>query len=164
MAIEVIQSDLTQFKCDAVINPANSYGYMGGGVAGALKRVGGIDIEREAVHKAPISVGSAVETTAGKLPCRFVIHAPTMKKPAMKIGADNVHKATFAAFTLAEKLKLNEIAIPGMGTGVGGVQPLDAAKAIIANAKKFESKFTTIFLVDRNTEMIEAFSKVLSEY
>jgi len=132
---------------------------MGGGVAGAIKRVGGIEIEKEAVSKAPIPVGSAIFTIPGSLPCRFVIHAPTMKQPAMKIGVGNVRLATTAALILGVELKLKTIAIPGMGAGVGGVPVNAAAREIVNVAKKYEDKFETIMLVDRNDDMIYAFSK-----
>ncbi|MDH7517323.1 MAG: macro domain-containing protein [Candidatus Thermoplasmatota archaeon] len=156
-----MSGDITQVRCDAIVNPANSYGYMGGGVAGTIKRVGGIQIEREAVSKAPIKVGEAVATTAGNLPCKYVIHAPTMKQPATKIGLENVKLATQAALDLAVKLNIKSIAIPGMGTGVGGVPADNAAKAIVSITKKFENKFEKIVLIDRNDEMVESFKKIL---
>jgi O-acetyl-ADP-ribose deacetylase (regulator of RNase III) len=161
MNIIVEKGDLTQVTCDAIVNPANSYGYMGGGVAGVIKRIGGIEIENEAVSKGPVPVGKAVVTTAGSLPCKYVIHAPTMKQPAMRIGIDNVKLATKAALDLAIKLKLKSIAIPGMGTGVGGVETNIAAKAIVDIVKQYESKIEKIMLIDRDTEMIESFNKHL---
>jgi len=156
MSIVVKRGDLTRIPCDAIVNPANSFGYMGGGVAGAIKRVGGIEIEKEAVSKAPIPVGTAVETTAGSLPCKYVIHAPTMKQPAMRIGKENVKLATQAALELDVKLNLKSIAIPGMGTGVGRVPVEDAAKAIAGIAKEFENKFEKIILIDRNEKMVNS--------
>jgi len=161
MAIVVERGDLTQISCDAIVNPANSYGYMGGGVAGAIKRIGGIEIEKEAISKAPIPVGNAVATTAGSLPCKYVIHAPTMKQPAMRIDVDNVRLATKAALEIGVKLNLKTIAIPGMGTGVGGVSVNDAAKTITSLAKEFENKFEKIILIDRNEDMIESFKKYI---
>lgn len=161
MTIIVKSGDITKISCDAIVNPANSYGYMGGGVAGAIKRVGGNEIEKEAIAQAPIFIGSAVATTAGILPCRFVIHAPTMKKPAMKIPVENVAKATQAALRLGKEMQIKNIAIPGMGTGVGGVLPQDAAKAMIAVAKKFEESFENIYFIDRNDSMIHAFMTFL---
>ena len=158
MSIIVKLGDLTQINCDAVVNPANSFGYMGGGVAGAIKHVGGVEIEKEAVNKSPIVVGKAVSTTAGSLPCKYVIHAPTMKRPAMRIGVENVMLATQAALRLAKEMGLSSIAIPGMGTGVGGVSHRKAAEAIVKIAKEFEDSFETIFLVDRNKEMIDSFN------
>ena len=100
MTLVVQKGDITELKVDAIVNPANSSGYMGGGVAGVIKRIGGFEIEKEAVSKAPIPVGDAVVTTAGKLPCKYVIHAPTMKQPAMRIGVENVRLATRAADTV----------------------------------------------------------------
>ncbi|UCB57993.1 MAG: macro domain-containing protein [Thermoplasmatales archaeon] len=161
MNIVIQKGDLTQITCDAIVNPANSYGFMGGGVAGAIKRVGGTQIEKEAISKAPIPVGSAIHTDSGSLPCKYVIHAPTMRQPAMRINVENVKAATQAAFKLGIKLGLRTIAIPGMGTGVGGVPVDDAAKLIVNISKKFIEEFDKIFLIDRNEEMIEAFRKYL---
>ena len=159
MSIIVKKGDLTRISCDAIVNPANSFGYMGGGVAGAIKQVGGVEIENEAITKAPIPVGTAVFTVAGSLPCSFVIHAPTMEQPAMRIGVDNVRDATRAALELGVELHLKTIAIPGMGTGVGGVPVNEAAEAIVSIAKGLEDKFEKIILIDRNDEMVEAFKK-----
>jgi len=162
MSVVFMSGDITQISCDAIVNPANSYGYMGGGVAGAIKRVGGIEIEREAISKAPIKIGKAVVTTAGNLPCKYIIHAPTMKQPAMQIGLENVKLATQAALDLAVKLNLRSIAIPGMGTGVGGVPIDDAAKAIVKIAKDFEDKFEKIILIDRNDEIVKSFKNFIN--
>jgi len=161
MGIITKQGDITQIDCDAIINPANSFGYMGGGAAGAIKRAGGKEIENEAVSKAPIVVGEAIATTAGDLPCKYVIHAPTMKRPAMRTNVENIEQATQAALKLAEKLNLRCIAIPGMGTGVGRVPQEKAAKAITTIVKEFENKFETIILIDRNKKMIDSFNSFL---
>ncbi len=76
--ISVVHADITQLAVDAIVNAANSELWMGGGVAGAIKRAGGTVIEQEAMAKGPIPVGEAVVTSAGRLPCRHVIHAATM--------------------------------------------------------------------------------------
>lgn len=91
--ISVITGDITKLKVDAIVNPANSMLLMGGGVAGAIKKVGGKEIEDEALKSAPISVGEAIATNAGKLKAKYVIHAPTMEKPAMQTTVDNVKLA-----------------------------------------------------------------------
>ena len=161
MAIIIERGDLTQIDCDAIVNPANSFGYMGGGVAGAIKRIGGIEIEKEAISKAPIEVGKAVATNAGTLTCKYVIHAPTMKQPAMKIGVENIKLATQAALELGVELNLKTIAIPGMGTGVGRVPVEDAAEAIVSIAKQFENKFEKIILIDRDEDMVDSFNSFL---
>ncbi len=161
MKIKVLKGDLTELEVDAIVNPANSLGYMGGGVAGAIKRKGGREIEEEAVKKSPIEVGSAVATTSGKLKCRYVIHAPTMERPAMRIGVDNVEKATRAAFELAKSMKLKSIALPGMGTGVGGVKEEDAARAMMKVAKDYIEHFDEIIFIDINERMVDAWKRLL---
>ena len=162
MTIFIEKGDLTKITCDAIINPANSFGYMGGGVAGAIKRIGGMSIEKEAISKAPIPVGKAIVTSAGTLSCKYIIHAPTMKEPAINIDVNNVKLATKAAFDLGVKLKLKSIALPGMGTGVGGVPTGDAAKVIAEIVKEFEDKFEKIILIDGNDEMIKSFHQFLN--
>jgi O-acetyl-ADP-ribose deacetylase (regulator of RNase III) len=162
--ISVVQGDITQMQADAIVNPANSRLIMGGGVAGAIKRIGGPTIEKEAVQKGPIRVGEAVATGAGKLKARYVIHAPTMPLPAMSTDLKNVEKATSAALRLARGLKLSTIAIPGMGTGVGGVPAKDAAQTMIEAIKHHLSEETTlrkIVLVSIDKTLIDAFESVL---
>lgn len=161
MKITIIQGDITTVEVDAIVNAANSYGYMGGGVAGAIKKVGGEEIETEAVSKAPIPIGSAVITTGGRLKCRYVIHAPTMEQPASLIDVGNVIEATKAALECADENNLKKIAIPGMGTGVGGVPRDKAAVAMINVIVNFNEKsLEEVILVDRNKEMVDGWNKV----
>ncbi|HEC81546.1 MAG TPA: macro domain-containing protein [Thermoplasmatales archaeon] len=162
MSLTVKKGDITRVVCDAVVNPANSLGYMGGGVAGVIKRVGGLEIEKEAVGKAPIRVGSAVATTAGLLPCRFVIHAPTMEQPAMRTDVEKIRKAVRAAFVVAKSLGLKRIAFPGMGTGVGGVETRDAAHVMVEVAREYLGDFDEIVFVDVNEDMVNAWRKEVS--
>ena len=163
MSLTVKKGDITRVVCDAIVNPANSFGYMGGGVAGAIKRAGGNKVEKEAVSKAPIQVGSAVATTAGSLPCRYVIHAPTMEQPAMRTDKEKIREATEAAFLTAKKLGVKQIAFPGMGTGVGGEKPGDAARVMLSVAKEFINDFERIVFVDVNDEMVNAWKKELNQ-
>ncbi len=158
--IRIVLGDITKVKCNAIVNPANSGCSMGGGVAYAIKRRGGDIIEQEAMKKAPVKVGTAIQTKAGKLPCRYVIHSPTMENPAEKANADNVRKATRAALILAKKLRLQSIAFPGMGTGTGGMNYMEAAKSMAEAIGKF--KFNDIILVARNIEMMNAFEAAIN--
>ncbi|MBU0762918.1 MAG: macro domain-containing protein [Candidatus Altiarchaeota archaeon] len=139
--VSALKGDITSFRCDAIVNPANSYGVMGGGVAFALKRVGGQVIEDEAVALAPIPVGVAVSTSAGNLQCKYVIHAPTMHEPAELVGVENVLKATDAALKCASSLGISSLAFPGMGTGVGGVHASAAAEAMVSSICDFNPSF-----------------------
>jgi len=130
LEIEIIKGNLLEAAVDAIVNPANSLGVMGGGVAGAIRRAGGVEVEEEAVSRAPIPVGNAVVTTAGKLPFRGVIHAPTMEAPAMPASEEDVRKATLAALQSADASGFSSIAFPGMGTGVGGLSCSQAARVM----------------------------------
>jgi len=154
------KGDITEEECDAIVNPANSSGIMGGGVALAIKRKGGEEIEKEAMEKAPVQVGEAIFTRAGKLKCKYVIHAPTMERPAQKIPLENVRLATRAALKLAEKLKIKSMAFPGMGTGVGGIKAEDAAKVMVEEFKKF--KELEIRVVAFDEDLYRAFKKLVT--
>jgi O-acetyl-ADP-ribose deacetylase (regulator of RNase III) len=139
MRVSVRLGDLTEEKADALVNPANSYGSMGGGAALALKRAGGVVVEEEAIRAGPTPVGRAVATSAGRLSARFVIHAPTMELPAQGIEPENVERATYAALECASRLGLRSVAFPGMGTGVGGVGKKIAAGAMVKAIKRFSA-------------------------
>ncbi len=146
------------------MNPANSRLIMGGGVAGAIKRAGGPAIEKEALQRAPIRVGDAIATNAGKLDARHVIHAPTMSLPAMTTDLKSVEKATSAALRVAKDLGLSSIAMPGMGTGVGGVPVEEAAETMIEAIRQHLSEGTTlklIFLVSIDQALTGAFESHL---
>jgi len=161
--IRVVLDDLTRVKCDAIINPANSFGWMGGGVALAIKSAGGEEIEKEAVARAPIPVGKAVATTGGKLPARFVIHAPTMREPG-RTDLESVRKAVRGALELANRLRLNSIAFPGMGTGVGGVPIDEAANAMVEEIRMWGKGFPKkVMLVARDGGLKRAFEKAVEE-
>ncbi|MCE4617347.1 MAG: macro domain-containing protein [Desulfurococcales archaeon] len=128
--LEVREGDITRLEVDAIVNAANSFMWMGGGVAGAIKRRGGEEIEREARRYAPVPIGSAVITSAGRLPARYVIHAPTMERPAMRIPLENAVKATKAALHVASQRDIDSIAFPAMGAGVGGLSVYEVARAM----------------------------------
>ena len=164
MEIEVRQGSLLDVDADVIVNPANSHGYMGGGVAGVIRRFGGEDIEKEAVSRAPIPVGKAVLTTAGKLKFKGVIHAPTMEEPAMRTTEDKVRRATRAALKLADERCFKSIAFPGMGTGVGRVPKDVAAKAMVEEIKSFKPKcLEKVILVDLDEEMVQEWKKAIDE-
>lgn len=140
---------------DAVVNPANSLGIMGGGIGGALRRQGGDVIQQAAMAAAPIAVGAAIVTTAGQLPAKNVIHVPTMEEPGMKIGAENVRRAARAALIASDRNNFKVIAIPGIGTDLGDVPFDEAARAIVEEIRAHRRPCPeTIYLVDNHDEMI----------
>ncbi|HIQ31145.1 MAG TPA: macro domain-containing protein [Aquifex aeolicus] len=164
MEIIVRSGSLFDVEADVIVNPANSYGYMGGGVAGAIKRMGGEEIEKEAVERAPINVGEAVLTTAGSLPFKGVIHSPTMEEPAMKTTEDKVRKAVRAALKLADDLCYRSVAFPGMGTGVGRLPKDVAARAMVSEIRGFRATcLERVILVDLDEELVNEWKKALEE-
>lgn len=160
--ITVTTGDITKLEVDAIVNAANSLLIMGGGVAGAILRAGGREIQEEASKKAPVPVGKAVATTPGKLKAKHVIHAPTMERPAMPTSKQNVRLATRGALECACQLGIVSIAFPGMGTGVGGLNVEEAANIMVDEIKSHVESGTSlkkVVLVGFGSDLTEAFAK-----
>src|SRR5215216_7395588 len=126
--VEVLDTDITTLDVDAIANAANTDLAHGGGVAGAIVRAGGPEVQRESDRRAPIGLGEAVETTAGAMPPRWVIHAATMRLGG-PTSADIVRRATAATLARADELGARSLALVAFGTGVGGF-PMDEAARI----------------------------------
>ncbi len=117
-------------EADAIVNAANNQLWMGSGVAGAIKRRGGPEIEKQAVAKGPIPVGEAIVTGAGRLSAKWVIHAAAMG-PDLETDEDKIRSATRNALRRASELNAASVAIPSIGTGVGGFPVDRAANAMV---------------------------------
>jgi O-acetyl-ADP-ribose deacetylase (regulator of RNase III) len=130
--LSVVDGDITALEVDAIANAANNALWMGSGVAGAIKRAGGEEIEREAVAKGPIEVGEAVATGAGRLQASWVIHGAVMGQD-LQTDADLVRRTTGSCLRVADELGAESLALPAFGTGVGGF-PLDECAAIMVEA------------------------------
>ena len=126
--VEVLEVDITALEVDAIANAANTDLMHGGGVAGAIARAGGAEVNRESREKAPIGLGEAVETTAGEMPSEWVIHAATMELGG-PTSAEIIRQATASTLSKADELGARSLALVAFGTGVGGF-PLDQAAAI----------------------------------
>ena len=162
MQVHVAKADLTLLPVDAIVTPANSLGIMGSGIAGSIRRRGGDTIQHEAMACAPIAVGAAVVTSAGRLYAKHVIHAPTMEEPGSKIGVENVRRATRAALIAAGRNGFEVIAMPGMGTGVGGVPVDEAARAMVDELRAHRQPLpATVYLVGTNDMLLSAFDAAL---
>lgn len=162
MNIIVLKRSIIEVEVEVIVNPANSRGLMGGGVAGVIRKFGGEEIEKEAVEKSPIPVGSAILTTAGKLKFKGVIHAPTMEEPAMPSSKEKVRQATRASLELADEKGFKSIAFPGMGTGVGRVSKSVVAMTMLKEIKGFKPKsLEKVILVDIDDEMVRAWEESL---
>ena len=137
---------------------------MGGGVAEAIKRAGGLEIEREAIAQAPIPIGKAALTTSGSLKAKHVIHAPTMENPVQLTDLDRIKKATLAALQCADENNLKTISMPGMGTGVGAVPKDKAAKTMVQAIKNFKAdSLEEVILIGFSDDLVEEFEKALKE-
>lgn len=135
--IEITRGDITKQDVDAIVNAANNHLWMGAGSAGAIVRAGGREIEDEAISQGPIEIGEAVVTGGGDLPARHVIHAAAMGEDLIT-SAELIRAATENALKRAEELKLSSVALPALGTGVGGF-PLDQAARIMLGVAKQRS-------------------------
>jgi O-acetyl-ADP-ribose deacetylase len=132
MTLEIADDDIAGQTTDAVVNAANNHFWMGAGVAGAIKRRGGDEVEREAMGQGPVEPGECVITSGGGLAARYVIHAAVMGQD-LQTSARLIERATRNSLALAEARRLESIAFPAFGTGVGGF-PLDECVGIMIAA------------------------------
>src|SRR4051812_37860622 len=157
----VKQADITRLEVDAIANAANSQLLHGGGVAGAIARAGGPDLERESRERAPVPVGQAVETTAGPMPARWVIHAATMEQPGGRTDADVVERATRATLAKAEELRARSLGLVAFGTGVGGFPLDEAARIMVGVAREHSGAIERIVFAVHGDEAERAFRDAL---
>ena len=159
MKIKVKKGDITEILADAIVNAANEQLWMGAGVAGAIKRKGGIEIEKEAMAKGPIVHGGAIETSAGNLKAKYVIHAAGMRSDG-KITEESLANTVKNTLTVAERLKIKTIAFPAIGTGVAGFPAEKCAKIMFDVIKKHQTKnMEEIILVLFSEELFSIFVK-----
>ena len=131
----MLQADITTLDVDAIANAANTELAHGGGVAGAISRAGGPEVQRESDRRAPIGLGEAVETTAGAMPSRWVIHAATMRLGG-PTSADIIRRATANTLAQADALGARSLALVAFGTGVGGFPVQEAARIEVEQVRR----------------------------
>ena len=139
MKIELIRADITLLEVDAIVNAANSQMQHGGGVAGAILRRGGAVIQRESDRIGYVPVGNAAVTSAGALPCRYVIHAVG---PRMGEGNEEtkLQSATLASLERAEELRVRSLALPAISTGIFRFPLASCARIMIQCALAFSER------------------------
>jgi O-acetyl-ADP-ribose deacetylase len=158
--LEVIAADVTRLDVDAIANAANTQLAHGGGVAGAISRAGGPAVQRESSEKAPIGLGEAVETTAGDMPAKWVIHAATME-PGGPTSADIIERATRSTLAKAEELGARSLALVAFGTGVGGFPLHEAARIMVGAAREHTGHLERIVFAVHGDEAERAFREAL---
>jgi len=162
--IEVADTDITRLEVDAIANAANTELRHAGGVAAAISRAGGPEVQRESLARAPIGLGEAVETTAGDLPATWVIHAATMELGG-PTSAAIIRAATASTLRRADALGARSLALVAFGTGVGGFPLDEAARIEVDEARSYLADARTlervVFAV-RGAEAARAFQAALS--
>jgi len=163
-SIAIERGDITDWEVDAIVNAANSTLAMGTGVAGAIKRKGGVIIEEEAIRQGPIEVGEAVLTTGGNLPATHIIHAAVMG-PDLKTDAEKIAATTRAVLALAAKHRITSLALPALGTGVGHVPAAVSANAmlnaVVAHLKGSPTGLKRVIFVLYQDDAYKAFTDTL---
>ena len=159
-SLEVIAGDVTKMEVDAIANAANTELKHGGGVAAAISRAGGPEVQRESDSKAPIGLGEAVETTAGDMPARWVIHAATMELGG-PTSAEIVERATRSTLARAESLGCRSVALVAFGTGVGGFPLEQAALLMVGAAREHTGDLERIVFAVHGDEAERTFREAL---
>ena len=159
--LEVTRSDVTTLEVDAIANAANTELKHGGGVAAAISRAGGPEVQRESDEKAPIGLGEAVETTAGDMPAKYVIHAATMELGG-PTSEEIIEKATRSTLAKAEELGCRSIALVAFGTGVGGFPLEEAARIMVGAAREHEGGLERIVFAVRGEDAEKAFEEAVA--
>jgi O-acetyl-ADP-ribose deacetylase (regulator of RNase III) len=134
-ALEALDADITGLEVDAITNAANTELRHGGGVAAAIARAAGPELDVESRERAPIGLGDAVETTGGRLPARWVIHAATMELGG-PTSADIIRRAARSTLERADQLGARSLALVAFGTGVGGFPVAEAARIEVEEARR----------------------------
>jgi len=134
--IRLVQGDITERDTDAIVNAANSFLQHGGGVAGAIVRKGGYIIQEESDKIGFTPVGTAVITSAGKLPARFVIHSVG---PRMGEGDEDnkLRGAVLNSLLLASEKGLRSISMPAISSGIFGFPKDRCAEILVRTALNY---------------------------
>lgn len=138
--LQIVQGDITAETVDAIVNAANQYLKHGAGVAGAIVRRGGPSIQAESSQwvrrHGLVSHAQPAYTRAGKLPCRYVIHAVG---PVWGEGDENekLAAAIRGSLQLAHELGLSSLALPALSTGIFGFPKLQAARVFLTTIQDY---------------------------
>jgi O-acetyl-ADP-ribose deacetylase len=137
--LRLVRGDITERNVDVIVNAANSNLNHGGGVAAAIVAKGGQIIQDESDKIGYVPVGNAVMTTAGKLPCKAVIHVvgprygEGKEEKKLRLAINNV-------LNLAEQNNFKSISIPAISTGIFGFPKEKCAKILVEESINFAEK------------------------
>lgn len=133
--ITLIHGDLTEMDVDAIVNAANNDLQLGGGVAGAIRRKGGPEIQRECDAIGSVPVGGAAITSGGQLEARHVIHAASMQLGG-RTTPSALRSSTANSLRIAAQNHLKTVAFPAVGTGIAGFPMRECAEIMLAETLK----------------------------
>jgi len=141
--LQLVQADITEMQTDAIVNAANAQLILGAGVAGAIRKKGGPDIQKACDKAGAAFVGGAVITTAGNLKSKYVIHAVG---PRMGEGNEDekLKNATLNSLKLADENNLKSISFPAVSTGVFGFPIQRCAEIMLKTSIDFLKKNTAL--------------------
>lgn len=163
--IELWNGDICDLEVDAIVNAANVSLWMATGVGGAIKRAGGDDIEFAAVRQAPVPLGGAIVTAAGRLAARAVIHAVSLDRDR-RTSAPVIEAAVRSAMARGREIGATSVAFPALGTGVGGF-PLEEAARITVQTVRDElpasPSIQHVIFALRGAAAYQAFQDALAE-
>jgi len=163
--INFVQGDLTEMDVDAIVNAANNDLQLGGGVAGAIRRKGGEEIQCECDAIGSIPVGGAAITSGGRLKARHVIHAASMEFGG-RTSASALRSSTAHSLRIASENNLQTIAFPAVGTGIAGFPMRDCAEIMLTEAVrhlKGKTSLKKIFFVPFDKPSLEIFEQTWKE-
>jgi O-acetyl-ADP-ribose deacetylase (regulator of RNase III) len=163
--IELWNGDICDLEVDAIVNAAQVSLWMSTGVAGAIKRAGGDEIEFAAVRQAPVPLGGAIVTPAGRLAARAVIHAVSIG-PDRRSTGESIESATRTAMIRAREIGAISVAFPALGTGVGGFPLNDAARITVGVVREELARspdIDRVIFALRGAAAYDAFALALNE-
>jgi O-acetyl-ADP-ribose deacetylase (regulator of RNase III) len=164
-ALEANECDITALEVDAIASAANTDLKHGGGVAGAIVRAGGREIQEESDELAPIELGDAVATGAGELPAKWVIHAATMHLGG-PTSAEIIRDATASTLRVAHEVGAKSLGLVAFGTGVGGFPVGEAARIEVAEVRRHldqGSQLERVVFCVRGSDALKAFEEAIGQ-
>lgn len=140
MEFRVIQGDIGEQSADALVNAAGTSLRMGSGVAGALRRIGGEELNDAAVARGPVDLGEVAVTDAFGLEADIVVHAAAMPHHGDgRATASSIRDATRRALTVADDRGCESLVIPALGCGVAGFPLEEGARLICGELDAFDT-------------------------
>lgn len=150
--VKIHHGSILELSCDAVVSPANSFGFMDGGIDGIYRNHFGCEVQDRvqrlitAQHHGELLVGAADVVETGNKQIPYLIVAPTMRVPMALNDTVNAYLAARAVLLLVKHgrfqagfevgrpiaEKINSLAFPGLGTGIGKLGPNTCARQLRA--------------------------------